>query len=311
MVNSYIELQGMHRFRDDPQWRWMVKRFRGVKPTEAGINLLNEAFVGEDNTDLPPGIKHTTYNNKDRDGINTAVFEEHILKTAHLENGILRHKTAVLILADSLMLRDNHSHLSPQNCAKLWEQCGEDDIKLSQGRMDPVLKFFPGCQMMMVSNDNVGNGQANDTQAMTQKIVLKPGEFAEEIAFTVRGKIIFVRAVLASQIDHLLLRHNSKKFYLPEFKMKPREMFFTAEMPMPPDLSANTDDKRGFKLKGMQLPLVSNAATTGHKLQGSTVKHLFVHEWNYTTNWPYVFLSRVTKMEGVSSEISCKRNSPH
>ena len=70
-------------------------------------------------------------------------------------------------------------------------------------------------------------------------------------------------------------------------------------MPMPPDLSANTDDKLGFKLKGMQLPLVSNAAATGHKWQGSTVKHLFIHDWNYTTNWPYVFLSRVTKMEGL------------
>ena len=51
-------------------------------------------------------------------------------------------------------------------------------------------------------------------------------------------------------------------------------------------------------MKGMQLPLVSNTATTGHKLQGSTVANIFVHDWNYTTNWPYVVLSRVRTMRG-------------
>jgi len=49
-------------------------------------------------------------------------------------------------------------------------------------------------------------------------------------------------------------------------------------------------------MKGMQLPLVSNTATTGHKLQGSKVVNIFVLDWNYTTNWPYVVLSRVTTM---------------
>ena len=52
-------------------------------------------------------------------------------------------------------------------------------------------------------------------------------------------------------------------------------------------------------MKGMQLPLVSNTATTGHKLQGSKVVNIFVLDWNYTTNWPYVVLSRVTTMRGL------------
>lgn len=52
-------------------------------------------------------------------------------------------------------------------------------------------------------------------------------------------------------------------------------------------------------MKGMQLPLVSNTATTGHKLQESTVDNIFVYDWNYTINWPYVVLSRVTTMHGL------------
>ena len=134
--------------------------------------------------------------------------------------------------------------------------------------MDPVLKLFPGCQMMMTSNDDVGNGQANGTQATAQKLFLKAGEHAQEIGIVVRGKLVFVQAVFASQVDHLLLRHNNKKVLPAQFKIKHKKISFTAQIPMPPDLCGGTDGKRRFKLKGMQLLLVSNAATTGHKLQG-------------------------------------------
>jgi hypothetical protein len=34
-------------------------------------------------------------------------------------------------------------------------------------------------------------------------------------------------------------------------------------------------------MKGIQLPVVSNNATTGHKLQGSSVDSIFVHAWIY------------------------------
>ena len=51
--------------------------------------------------------------------------------------------------------------------------------------------------------------------------------------------------------------------------------------------------KRGFRMKGYELPIISNTAATGHKLQGSSLNKLFVHTWNYSTNWVYVVLSRV------------------
>ena len=52
-------------------------------------------------------------------------------------------------------------------------------------------------------------------------------------------------------------------------------------------------------MKGFQLPIISNIATTGHKLQGASVDNLFVHAWNYSTNWVYVILSRVRTMKGL------------
>ena len=52
-------------------------------------------------------------------------------------------------------------------------------------------------------------------------------------------------------------------------------------------------------MKATQLPVISNQATTGHKLQGASINQLFVNNWNYTTNWPYVVLSRLRSSEGL------------
>jgi len=64
-------------------------------------------------------------------------------------------------------------------------------------------------------------------------------------------------------------------------------------------LQAKPDEREPVKMQGCQLPLIINNATTGHKLQGSSVDCLFVHSWNYVTNWPYVVCSRVRTKEGL------------
>jgi hypothetical protein len=52
-------------------------------------------------------------------------------------------------------------------------------------------------------------------------------------------------------------------------------------------------------MKGTQLLLLINNATTGHKLQGSGVDSLFVHNWSYVQNWVYIMLSRVKTRAGL------------
>ena len=52
-------------------------------------------------------------------------------------------------------------------------------------------------------------------------------------------------------------------------------------------------------MKGKQFPIISNSATTGHKLQGCTLAELAVFEQFYKQNWMYVVLSRVRTMKGL------------
>ena len=57
---------------------------------------------------------------------------------------------------------------------------------------------------MLPSNTNVSEGQANGTQTLVEKVVLKPGMRASTVLIT--GGIP-VPAVKSNQVDHIVLRH--------------------------------------------------------------------------------------------------------
>ena len=53
-------------------------------------------------------------------------------------------------------------------------------------------------------------------------------------------------------------------------------------------------------MRAMQIPVIPNNATTGHKLQGASLKQIFIHTLTNIRNWLYVTLSRVkTRIGGL------------
>jgi hypothetical protein len=64
-------------------------------------------------------------------------------------------------------------------------------------------------------------------------------------------------------------------------------------------LQVKGDDREVLQMKATQLPILINNATTGHRLQGSGVDSLFIHNWSYVQNWVYVMLSRVKTRAGL------------
>ena len=61
-------------------------------------------------------------------------------------------------------------------------------------------------------------------------------------------------------------------------------------------------------MKSVQVPVIINNATTGHKLQGSGVDCLFVHSWSYVTNWVYKMLSHVRMCSGLFARQKLSRD---
>ena len=295
-VNCYIELHGMHRFKDDLPFGLLLFRFRDGEVTLDDIRELNEQHVVTPDTILPHDIKYVTYQNRDRDAINAALFEE---RCNYLYN---KHGTvldAVMIFADHVKVRNGSRVYVPfRNLMTFWQNCGENDVLSSrvEGRMDPVLRLYHGCRIMLPCNKDVTAGQANGTQATVETIVLKPGIVPRKV---VLHDDVSVFAVLASEVSHVVLRHSSDRVQPQLFSVEPKKYTFWAKLPKPKILQTKGKEREELHLKAVQLPILINNATTGHKLQGSGVDNLFVHDWKYITNWPYVVLSRVRTHMGL------------
>ena len=61
---------------------------------------------------------------------------------------------------------------------------------------------------------------------------------------------------------------------------------------------ANNQSHR-HRMKLSHFAVLSNYATTGHKLQGKSLERLIIAEWSKKQNWAYVVLSRVRTLSGV------------
>ena len=85
--------------------------------------------------------------------------------------------------------------------------------------MDPLLKVYKGCQLMLVFNNNVRRGEANRTTVTLISICLKPNIIPIQILI---GKLP-VKAVYASQVVSIVLKHNNPKIIPNTFQLKPIE----------------------------------------------------------------------------------------
>ena len=292
-VNCFIEMNGLHRFKDNMAWGLMLRRFRDGTVTKEDLQEINKHVVGSDFTP-PDDIQYATYKNKDRDAINAALFEKHcrhVLQTHGHTND------CIMILSDHIKVRNSSKCYEPfKNCKSFWEHCGESDIFKERGRMDPVLRLYSNCKVMMTANDDVKHGMANGTKATFHKAILKRGVTPTKITVS---EGLHIQAVFASEVDHIQLIHSNDRVQPQNFSITPKEHTMKARMLKPSFIRTSDDDRELLRMQATQFPIVINNATTGHKLQGSSVDRLFVHEWLYATNWPYVVLSRVRTLDGL------------
>ena len=303
-VNCYIELNGMHRYKDDPKWGKLLHRFRTGNVTLADIRLLNERCIHQDDgttLEIPHDIQTATHRNSQRDAINTGVFEQYCESNAPADTSQLVPNTIIVLMADTVQHNQKKKTYEPigkKLQERLWTKCGENYLCSDRNvRTDPALKLYHGCDVMLNDNSDVKGGMANGTVAKVIEVQLKPGETAFIIELANGNKVM---AVQATQVQYVTLEHTNPKIRPAIFKVEPKQSTFNATIPLPAQLQLGFGkQKEVMKMKGIQLPFGCNNATTGHKLQGATLTSILVHEWCYEQNWPYVVLSRVTTMSGL------------
>ena len=109
-LNSYIELDGKWRFREDAKWGDIMARFREGKPTEDDIETTNRECHTDTKTP-PTGLQIATYTNKDRDAINASIFDMWTQANRPEDDSTLT--AACMIFMDNLYMNDNSRTATP------------------------------------------------------------------------------------------------------------------------------------------------------------------------------------------------------
>lgn len=164
----------------------------------------------------------------------------------------------------------------------------------SGAKIEPVLRTYPGCHHMCITNEDLDKGRGNGTLCKCLKVKLRRNGL-ERRWKNWDGKKLWTVSV--DDVEWIEFEH----YPAPSgtrartFRLKPREFSATIKFPLTEDLSTTVGNA-----KVKQVPVNCNIATTGHKLQGMSKDVLIVNDWNYRcTNWVYVVLSRVRTLAGL------------
>jgi hypothetical protein len=242
-VNRFIELTELHRFKEDPEWGQVLLQLHNGEITDEVIDWVSKQVVTL-STVLPDDIKYATYQNRDHDATNAALFEE---RATHLHNKTGSTKDSILMFSENVMRQNGSKKYEPfRNVMAYWEHCREDNVKVApcgNGKMDPVLRLHHSYRFMLPINKNMNEGQANGSQVTLEKVVFKPNVQHKTVMI---GKNIPVQAACTNQVDHIVVCHTNDRVKPQVFSIKPKSHTFDARVPKPKSLQARDSEHATF-----------------------------------------------------------------
>ena len=253
--------------------------FLRCNPTTDNIHYINENCYVDVKTS-PESVQIATRVNVNRDAINTAIFRDWCEANRPADGSV--QSNACVILMDELQMTDSNNNFVDirSNAVKrcFFQSCGEDDCKFpksNRGRVDPMLKLYPNCPMMLTENADVSGGIANGSRVVVKRILLRVGEAPNVLKLDCGTSIL---ALHVGQVESLLLEHENSDIVPSTFTIESKKFAFSCKLEV-------GDDMFPVKMRGLQFPLISNSATTGHKLQGCTLDNILVNNWYYQQSW--------------------------
>jgi hypothetical protein len=312
-VHTFLELKTNHRFSKDPEHGEMCARFRSEGGLEENdVAKINSRIVCEQNniyeTDLPNGIVIATRTNIDRCAIHDAMFSRHLHNTHSTNPMDYPPLHTVCIMASKICWRkfgdvNTYVPMAPFGKDILYATCGDAHVKRSGGRgVDPMLKLYAGCPVMITDNIAVEKSIANGSMCRFKGITLKDGvSIADLKTIIIDG--YHVRSASVDQIKSIEvhLDENVKEGERPRIiSLTPENYYAHANFPTPVESTIKHNTKRfRRRIKLTQFPLGIAHARTVHKLQGRSIDNILISTWDYTDNWIYVVLSRCRTLKGI------------
>lgn len=293
-INCLVELKGTHRFKKCKEMSEIMSAMHQVGLSSKHREMLNSRVINGTTVRIPSTDKSriATFRNSLRSHHNRDIFREYLLQK-HSDCDEYNIPKTALIIKSKMFWGKSNQPLNPTFRKVVFEYCTDADIENSRKKKcDPFLTLIKGCPLMGTENTNVSSGVANGTCATFEQAIFKTGKKAKPIKLY--GKWVY--SIDIDDVSHLILRWTDSQ-YRGTFKVFPKKGSFAVRFPI-------WDDHGRIKRLNQTLnithfPVLLNYATTGHKLQGKSLDHLIISEWNATENWAYVVLSRVRTLDGL------------
>ena len=312
-VNTFLELRTSHRFNGDPEWGHILDRFRGTGPTSEDVEKINSRVIGSAGgpvgDDVPNDAIFAVRTNAERNAITDGIFLRHLAAT-HSKDPLQQPPMhTIVIRADKLRWKKSGSRREYVKFNKIAEDllyagCSDDNLCVQKSRrIDPLLKLYSGCPIMLNQNTDVERCEANGARCTFVKAKLNvPISMLEKVV--IEGYYVWCASV--SQVDSLLVRNEdaptADNEEQPVFELKAATETCTVNFPVPL-LSSEGITKKTFRMKQRmqirQFPINLANATTVHKLQGRSLRYLVILGFDPRDNWIYVVLSRVRMLKGL------------
>ena len=312
-VHTFLELKTNHRFSKDPEHGEMCARYRSETGLEENDSVkINSRIVCKENniyeSDLPDDIVIATKTNIDRCAIHDAIFSRHLHNTHSTNPTDYPPLHTVSIMASKICWKkfgetNAYVPMAPFGKDILYAACADAHVKRNGGRgVDPMLKLYAGCPVMITDNIDVEKSLANGSMCRFKGLTLK-----ENISITDLKTIVIdgyhVRSACVDQLKSIevYLDENVKEGEAPRIiSLTANNYYARANFPTPIESTINYNTKRFRRtIKLTQFPLNIAHARTVHKLQGRTIENILISTWDYTDNWIYVVLSRCRSLKGI------------
>ena len=147
--------------------------------TSADINAINDRVIQGQDT-IPSGVACCVYANADRTAVNAGVFSKMVEAHCNTTEEVPHH---LLLIQASNMRRVHKSNkktpLDDGDIAHIMSSCGDNRVREGTSQqsgnfVDPLLKLYHKAPLMLVKNEDVPNGHANDTRVLLESVVLAP-----------------------------------------------------------------------------------------------------------------------------------------
>lgn len=279
-----------HRFHLDTKWGEILGRVQIGTPTDDDIARMNERLIKH--KELPTNVDcvktkvaYGCYSNKMRNFITNNVFLKYVSQDSPSYGSSADPSSNTLIIKGVLTKQNRDVGLDFHKF--IWAVCGDDNFCHGESvKIDPCLKLFKGCTVMINDNTQKKNGIVKGVLGNFIAVKWK----TDCIPHVEDYHGFKVNCCHVHDLDSIIVRLQLDGKHV---LIKPENFSCSIKLPH----MTKKEQMKGYKL--LQFPVNLSLAITGHKLQGMTLDILILSEINLTTNWLYVLLSRVKSLEGL------------